>query len=370
MKIKLILLIIVFVFSFFPVGSAVAEQDEPEISIHDAVERALLVNKELKRVRLEKEQAWEDRKDAASLMRDEYGDLTPEVEMEIDITLTDAIMSELNYQIKAKQEEEAEEDVQAQVVNEYTRVLAAKEKVEEEKLRLEKAEWEYGAVQARREVGMHSAIELAMGAQELQSQKTALLQAETELEKAYTEFNVLLGLWPERRPLLTTEIPYRQLEMRSVIAEVNRAVEASQDLEMATKYAQLQRLEMRQARLQAQFLGDYDQEKLETEHEISDLKTDKAEEELKKQVRLFIYDIKSLEEAINEVDKRLTVAEEVFSATQSRYDVGLVAKGDLLEAEMAVSSAKHTLADLKYSHASLTAAYRNITGRAIIPASW
>jgi outer membrane protein TolC len=62
-------------------------------------------------------------------------------------------------------------------------------------------------------------------------------------------------------------------------------------------------------------------------------------------------------------------AEEALKEAVKLQSAGLLTKGEVLQLEVALDSARAALDELQYRHAILMTAYRNLTGREILPPS-
>jgi len=352
--------VLVFCFALLsPAGLAAAEEEEeqrPQLTLQEAVERAMMMDHGVREAELERDKAWEEKDKATDKLRDSYVYMTPEYEQDH----LDVIMAELNYQRQSGREEAAREDLEAQVVEKYVEVLAAGEKVDLARQELAAAEWDYHAAEARRRNGMLSSIEMEQAASAVEQERSELARAEQDLTRAYVDLNALMGQSAEARPQLVTELPFQPLEIRSMDTEVSRAVDSSHDLYALGRYVQIQRLQLR-----FYFL---DRDIQEYEVELAELQEAKAKSEVQKQVRLFYQDILSMEEMAASAEESVKMAEQAFHVAQVRYEVGMAARGDLIRAEADLAAARQGLAELQYAHVSAAAAYRNLTGRTIVPA--
>jgi len=355
-----LVLAFVLCFGFISPAAAAAgddeEQEGPQLTLQEAVERALMMDHGVREAKLERDKAREEKHKATDKLRDSYVYMTPEYEQDH----LDVVMAELNYQRQSGREEAARDDLEAQVVEKYVEVLTAGEKVDLARQELAAAEWDYNAAEARRRNGMLSSIGLQQAASAVEQKRSELTRAEQELHKAYVDLNALMGQSAVARPQLVTELPFQPLEIRSMDAEVSRAVDSSHDLYALGRYVQIQRLQLR-----FYFL---DRDIQEYEVELAELQEAKAKSEVQKQVRLFYQDILNLEEMVASAEESVKLAEQAFHVAQVRYEVGMAARGDLVRAEADLAAARQGLAELQYAHVSAAAAYRNLTGRTIIPA--
>ena len=357
--------------------AAAGDEEELQLTLQEAVERASRVDHRVRAAKLERDKAREEKHKAADRLQDSYVYLTPADEEDHK----NVILAELNYQAKSGEEDVARSNLETRVVEGYSNVLVAQEAVESAKQELRVQEWNQKAALAQYLHGMISALEYEQLSSVLKQTQSALAQAEQELAKAYVEFNTLVGLWPERRPVLVTAIPYKPLDVKSITSEASRAVDSSRDLYAMSRYIQIQRLEQSRFLIDAglqemgidvaglsRFFVDPDLQEMEID--IAELREAEAKSEIQKQVRLFYQEILSLEEAIASVAENVKLAGRALDAASVRYELGLAVEGDVIQAEAKLAAARQALSKMQYAHVSSAAAYRNLTGRKIIPESW
>ncbi len=328
---------------------------EPELTIQEAAERAYRVSHEVRRAAEEKSKALLEKQKATDALKDSYIFFTPEYEEDH----RRVVMAELNYQAKMGAEEAASERLDVRVVEKYAAVLSARGEVEVAGREFAREEWNFSRARVSRRLGAVSAFQLEQARTALQARRSALDLAEKQLAKAYEELNILIGYPAERRPRLVTEFSFQPLDIKSILAEANRALEASHDLYALGRYVQIQRQELRSLFL--------DRDLQEKEVKLSELDKAELRREIQNQVRLFYQDILALEETINSARIGLQAAENTLRLTRVRQEVGLAVRGDLLGAELEVAAARQRLLELELSHYAFSAAYRNLTGRTVIP---
>ncbi|NLK00496.1 MAG: TolC family protein, partial [Clostridia bacterium] len=238
-------------------------------------------------------------------------------------------------------------------------VLDAKEKEVEAEIALEKAKWDHYASTFKMQFGTEAPIMKDIIDSDVEQKKGNLIIAQHNLNKAYTDLNILVGITPDARPVLTTEVVYEPLEITGINSEVGRAISSNVNVWAALQNVIIEKEDLRMT------LKPYEIEKMEIE--VAELTADGAKEELEKGLRGLYHDILSLEEAINASKGGVKAAETGLKAAEVRYDVGMATEGDLLESKATLAIAKKTQAQLKYQHATATAAYRNLTGREVLP---
>jgi len=355
---RLILSVIIAICTvLLSIGLAVAKEPAtPELTLQEAVDRAMELSKTLKIQETEKGKASEQLSDAQDEVK-----YTPIgiVNQQIQTAYSSLLQSELNYQIKRKNYLSLQDDIKEQVIEKYCSVLSATETLEKTKKSLAQADWERRMSLLKLQVGTLAPVNIAEINASYENAQGELVQSEQELNKAYIELNALVGFWPEDRPQLVTNVEYAPLEITSLTAEVNRAINESTDLWSALQSVTIERQDLRMT------VQPYEIEKLEIE--IAQLTADQVKDELEKQFLSLYHDIVSLESGIKAAEQSVSAAEEAFRVALVQYDVGMGVEGDILAAELNLATAKNTLVGLKYNHSSTMATYRNLTGRDILP---
>jgi len=355
---RAIIISIITVFAVLISTNAVTakEPDTPDLTLQQAVDRALELSKNLKIRATEKDKAWEQRSKAQDAVN-----YTPTgmVNPQIETAYASLLQSELNYQMKRKNYLSLQDDIKQQVVEKYCAVMAASSALDEARKALSQAEWEKRAAQAKLQAGILSPAAITAINASYEQAQGALTNAEQNLSKAYVEFNALVGFWPEDRPQLVTEIEYNPLNVPSLTSEVNRVINNSTDIWSALQLVTIERQDLRMT------LQPYEIEKLEIE--IAELNAAQAKDELEKQFLLLYHDIVSSEGGIKAAQEGVASAEEALRVAQVQFDVGMATKGDLLKAESDLAAAKNSLVGLKYRHGAAMAVYNNLTGRDILP---
>ena len=350
------LLALLLVFTSLALLPASAEEtEELQLTLQDAAERAYRVSFDLRRAKVERDKARLEKQIATDALRDSYVYLTPEFEEDH----RRVVLAALNYHTKMGGEEAAKDGLDVMVVDKYSKLLSVQEEVEKARKELTLEDWNYSRALVSFRLGATSAAQVDLARTALDAKRSALAQVESKLDKTYEEFNILVGLAPERRPKLVTEISFEPLEIQSIVTEINRAIDSSNDLYALGKFVQIQRLELRS------FFLDLDLQ--EKEVSLAELNEAELRRELQNQVRLFYQDILALEELIDSARIGLDAAEKALRIARVYYDVGLSVRSDLLQAELDAAAARQRVTDLEYSHYAATAAYRNLTGRTVIP---
>ena len=327
-----------------------------ELSLQQAVDKAIELSKTLKVAKTEKEKAKEQRSNAQEAVSYEpTGNINPTLQTAYSTLL----QTELNYQIKSRSLEALQDDIKAEVVEKYCAVLSAQVANSTAKQSLKNAEWQYTAAMAQLRVGMLAPTTQVAVEAALEQAKSGLAQSEEALNKAYVELNSLVGFMPDTRAQLVTNIPFEKLQVDSITADVSRAIANNTDVWKALQAVIIERQDLRME------IQPYEVEKLEIE--IAEFTADEAKDKLEEALTLLYHDINTLESGIQAAEQGVAAAEQALATAKLRFDVGMATQGDVIKAQTELDTAEKTLAELKYNHATALSAYRNLTGKDVLP---
>jgi outer membrane protein TolC len=332
------------------------EPARPELSLSEAVKRALNASSEVKAAKLNIDKAYEQREDAADLV--EFAPTGGNVNPQTEATFYDLVQSDLNWRIQKKDYEAKQDSVVFDVYQKYIDILKALEKVQTAEVALSRDEENLRVTKSSQRVGLVTASAVIGAEAKAAASKENLAAAQEELTKAYVSFNKLVDLCPEDRPVLTDKIFYSPLQIDNLDTEVARAVEASRDLWKLKQNISIQKLDLNF------FSKPYDIEKYDVD--IAELTSFEAEKKIKELVRTLYHDICTLEEQYAAAIQGLQAAEEALRIAKVQYDVGMITKAKLKEAEAAVFEAKNAVSTITYQHAVLKASFYQLTDRPLV----
>lgn len=351
------LVTLVLIFSFC--GTVFANEYQTELTIQDAVEKALERSKELKKAEMEKAKAAELRENAQKqISYIPSGYSSPEV----DSAYAGLVQAELNYQIRSKDIKELEQDIARLVIEKYCNVLVAQNGVKSAEKSLAFAEWNMQAADIRCKVGLISPIMVEAAKANKSASLAASVQAREHLANSFEELNILMGFGNDHRPNLTSTITYPKIVVENLDTEVNRAIDHSQTVWRAL---QLVTIEEQDLEIFSPASEPYEIRKLDID--IAELTAAQAKEELKKHLLALYHSIVTLEGSLEAGTQAVTAAEKALQAATLRYQVGFATKGDVLEAEANLLAAKSNLNQLRSNHSIAVASFRKVTGRPVLP---
>lgn len=270
---------------------------------------------------------------------------------------TGLVMADINWQM-AKKSYNAEKDAVAMSVTKaYYEVLKALEGVQAAELSYKSAELSRQVALASYRVGMLAKSSLIQAESGLAQAKGALEAARKALDDAYQQFNVLVGLWPEDRPVLVDRPSFTPLQVDNLEAEVERVVEESPSLWSAKRGIDLARLNLDLYVFNnPQETEPYKAKEIKvSEAEVS---AAGAEENLRKAVRSTYYGIRQLEENYAGLEQKLADAEEKLRVAGIKYGVGMATKQEVVAAEAALAGIKKSLLDTVCQHEVLKLAFK------------
>lgn len=335
------------------------EPASPEFTLKDAIECALKQSDDVKSAEVSIDKSWEQREDAADNVN--YtptfaggGPVLPEVEA----AFSGLVKADLAWRVKKKDLEAKEEHVALDTYKAYVGILQAKEDVDNAKILLARDEQLLRNARTSQRVGLVASTDIIGAEAKVNGSRAALAAAQETLDKAYITFNRLVGLWPVDRPVLVDKIEFSPLQADVIETEAERAVENSKDIWKLEQNIAIEKLDL-------DFLTlSYDVEK----HDVESAKItlDGAKKATQEATYGLYKDIKALEEKQLGLAAKVRVEEEALRVANVKFKAGMITKTDLVEAEASLADAKKSLQDVTYQHANLKAAFRVLTGRAIL----
>lgn len=331
-------------------ASPEAEGQTPAVealTLRQAVEMALAASRELRQAERDVE--------AARIKRDETWDYYNAVLLATYDPQTGLYVSKPNmpdptpavYQTdyawrRAKKNLEVKKDtVVRRVYEQYYAVLQAASAVEVARLELESLSLSLKAAEARRAVGMETALAVADLRFRKAQAEAAMQAAESKLEQAWSGLNLLLGKPASWRAELSDRPSYAPLEVADLEAEVARLVEESPGVWEANAALQLQRNTYGMTNSY-----DYDRVALAKAYENVAI----AREQTEQAVRNLYRGVKSLEASYAAAEASLASAREALRVRELMYQVGAATQAEVAAARAALAKAEDGLLALTAQH--------------------
>jgi len=328
-----------------PFSAYAGETRCAELSLDQAISRALSYNETLERSELDVDYADELREDASSAWHPKwYTTYEPGIE-----TLYAALLSaDYGYEAAEKSRELQEDLVVCKAQKGYYDVLEAIEKVSVKQSELAATEKDFNVSKAYFEVGMLSRVGYDQALVRFTQKRAELKEAENDLNNAYMVFNQLIGLDPEDRPVLTTLPEFEELEVENLSLEISGIVRENPAQWIAEEGADLKERIIG-------FSDDYD--KAEIESEQAEIDADKLREDTTKALYNIYYNIKNIEDSYQVSRESVRLAKESLRVTELRYELGMATKAEVIAAEAALAKAEQGVFVLACRHGLLKSAF-------------
>ncbi|MCL6560060.1 MAG: TolC family protein [Firmicutes bacterium] len=314
----IILLTLVLTMSFLTPAFA---GDGPEISLEKAVEMALSSSKELKAAEkdiLTQEEASEDARADVK-----YTPVGPGYNESDKPVFTKYYNAEYQLKLYKKQLENSKKQLVIDTKKAYFNCLMLEQKKAAQEKTVDLNALKLSQEKARYAVGMSTESGVSSAEARLATEKANLEDVMAKLDKAYSELNTLLGLDQGGRPVLTSEITANFVKLDNIDREVSAAMDGSLEVWTAGESAKLA--------TQLKIFEDYDVK--EYKEEKAYLEKAITVDTVKVQIRDLCNSINYMVEKYNQLAAQKKELDETCRVLKLQYDLGLITKDVLLEAE-------------------------------------
>ncbi|MQL51546.1 TolC family protein [Desulfofundulus thermobenzoicus] len=354
---RLITVMILAVGLLAPSVAWAKEPAMPEMTLQQAVDKALANSKALKTAEYDIERSEEVRDNASDKVKwTPAGPISGEGAAQAARAFTGLVQADLAWQMSKKSYNAEKDSVVMSVYQAYDRILQAQEGVRSAELALKAAEWQHRAAYAGLRAGTISKSDFLKGDASLEGAKASLEAAKKALEDAYQQFNQLVGLWPEDRPVLVDKPVFTPLKIDDLDYEVERAVEESPTLWLAKKQIDLAKLNLDLYVFNDPTNPDPYKAK-EIDVNKAEVSAASADEKMRQLVRTIYYSIRQLEDQYAGLEQQVKVAQENLRVIRLKYDLGMATRTEVVAAEAALAGAQKALLDATCQHEVLKMAF-------------
>lgn len=336
-----------------PVNLALAKEPEnPELTLQQAVEMAVSNSKSVKSAQYDIDRTAELREKASDKVQ-----FTPidETTTAGEAAFTNLQQADRNWQMSRRTYEAEQDSVVMRAYKAYNGLLQAMENVRMAEIQLKDNNNQHNIALAKSRVGMINKAELIQSEAVVQTAKADLEAARKALDASYEEFNLLVGLRPENKPVLVGAPVFEELQVSNLDYEAQKALEKSPTAWLAQKNVDLAQI--------AYNIWNYDA--TAGSIKVTKIDLDKAKlsaqdtnEQVKNLVRSLYYSIKQLEEQHASAQESIKVAEESLRVTKVKYEVGMATATDVTTAEITLEKAKKQVFDILCQHEILIYAFQ------------
>lgn len=322
------------------------EPDTRELTIEQAVEMAIKNSSSVKNGKLAIDSAYETRKKTSA---NSLGGIYESSSESISSMryLANLKQADVNWQMAKKNYNLLEDSVEYATHQAYNNILQVQAKIELCEKEIKNAELQRTVAQARHRVGMSNQLALDQAEAAVVSAKSSYEDAEKSLENAYLNFNYLLGLWPDDRPVLTETPSFEKLEVIDITNYIERKIAESPSIWQKNKSVDLA----------IAALDSYDPTSTTESYKVksiavdqSKLDADDAKEQARKSLKELYNSIGQMEEQYPVLEESIHVATESLRVTKLNYEVGMATWAEVVSAETTLAQAEKNLIDVICQH--------------------
>lgn len=264
---------------------------------------------------------------------------------------TGAVMADIGWQMAVKNKSVEENKLYLSVVEKYNNLLAAQEN-------LAYNQKSFGQVQAQNRVnelslalGLTSNMQYNIGHYSFKTSKAELENTQIALNKAYTEFNNLLGLSLIERPVLLDQPSFETAEVDNLESTIHRTLDADPTIWMREQNTDLERLQLDLYNYMDPTRDPYKAKQIDVDK--AELSAQDTRSQMKQMMRTLYNSMQQLEEAYKIKQQLANIADQNLKIKQAMFDVGMTSQIDLNKAELEAAKAQLDLNQITYQYQNL-----------------
>lgn len=330
------LIISVLLATVFSCGMAWSNEiATPDLTLNQAIEIAGLYSKSVQKARLDVDRTEELRSYSYSQL--DYVPLGIPNNPAVEVAWSSMLSADLTWQMSKKNLSMEEDRLVLDVCRKYWDVLVAQGKVAVKEQALKQAELDVRKARVSSRVGMVTPLTVSQAEMGLVGAKASLSEADNELTEAYIKLNRLLGLWPEDRPVLVDNLEFNPIQVDNLETAVQRVIETSPAVWLAQERATMQKyLENLMF-----YTGDYRPYQVrKIEVKQAELDAADTKETMRVLTRSLYYSVINMEESYRTLEEVIKVAEENLRVNNIKYELGMLTRADVVNAETALAESK------------------------------
>lgn len=321
---------------------AAAETTVEELTLKQAMEKALNYSKDLRNTQMDLEISDINLDEiSTSINGVRYGYNIPE-QAERDI-YAGYFAADLNYRTTEKKIENIKKQLKIDVKKAYYDVLLAQDQLELAKTKLAVTLVQHSHTNSKYKVGLATQLDIYTADAQLEADKVNLESKKSDLVKAYAQLNRLIGNFQEAQPRLTDTIEYVPVEKLDVDNEILKAINNSYEIWSANEAAKA--AENMKYYTKYYDIGDYNAS--QAANTLQDTK-----EQIRLTARNLCLTVINLEKSLEDLDGKEKQLEETVRVYTALCQVGMKTKDEL-------DSVQYKLAELRANKKNIQVAYIN-----------
>jgi len=346
------ILICLMLTAFIP--AALAADENPKLSLNDAIKMALERNRDLKVQKLSINKATEQLDDTKDNVKELSGNYDPNESAAWASYLT-AIENE---RIAEHTLEYMKQQMVVDVKELYYDVLSGKRKIELSETALRVAQIELAQARTKYRLGMITQADLLSFETKLASAESDLVTAKNALEDSYTKLNNLIGASDGARPELVDDAVFEKEQFSSMDEAIAQALSQNHQIWAAERSAEV----AREIRIHANNynVGDLDSK-------IKAVEAGDVKEQIREQVKSLYLSLKSLEKAYAAQEQQVALLNETLRIVKVQREVGMATDLQVRKAEQSYFDALDGLRQMVYQYDTAKAQLQVLTVNDILP---
>lgn len=331
--------VLAFTLQVLPVA---AETTTEELTLKQAMEKALTYSKDLRNTQMDLEISDINLDDiSASMNGIRYGYNIPEqAEREL---YAGFFAADLNHRVTEKKIENLKKQIKIDVKKAYYDVLLAQDQLELAKKKLALTLVQHSHTTSKYKVGLATQLDVYTADAQLEADKVNLETKKNELIKAYAQLNKMIGNPQDAQPMLVDTIEYLPAEKLDVDSEILKAVGNSFEIWSAREAAKA--YENMKYYTKYFDIGEYNAS--QAANTLQDTK-----EQIRLTARNLCLTVINLEKNLEDLDGKEKQLEETVRVYTSLYQVGMKTKDEL-------DSVQYKLEELKANKKNIQVACIN-----------
>lgn len=321
---------------------AAAETTAEELSLKQAMGKAITYSKDLRNTQMDLEISDINLDDITTSMNGVRSGYNIPEQTERDF-YAGFFRADLNHRTTEKKIENLKKQIKIDVKKAYYDVLLTQDQLELAKKKLALTLVQHSHTTSKYKVGLATQLDIYTADSQLEADKVNLETKKNELIKAYAQLNKLIGNSQDAQPKLVDTIEYVPAEELDVDSEILKAVGNSYEIWSAKEAAKAS--ENMKYYTKYYDIGEYNAS--QAANTLQDTK-----EQIRLTARNLCLTVINLEKNLEDLDGKEKQLEETVRVYSSLYQVGMKTKDEL-------DSVQFTLADVKANKKNIQVAHIN-----------
>ncbi|HCF51470.1 MAG TPA: hypothetical protein DER60_14385 [Syntrophomonas sp.] len=321
------------------------EQEQPVLTLTQAVEKGLKHSSSVKIAdyQIESNELLRDKAAASVFYVPADGTYQDDANAYLNL-----IESDIAWQQSKKSRIVTADKVIKDIYQKYFDVLLAEDALKQAQQNRAQSNHQCQEALARFELGLISKLELNNAQIDYSQKQTLVAESQTDLEQAYIKLNNAIGQSSTERPVLVDDSAFNPLQVDNLQQEITRILNDSPELWLAEKNLEKAELQNLLAPLSGSSLQP--NEVQENSLSITKINTSDTKIQIIQNIESNYYKTVQLESQYRQAEQTCQTAQEDLRYKTLQFNLGLIARGDLMAAEIAGDNALRSLNALKHQH--------------------